>query len=356
MSFSPNHDPHDSHLPALATSLGPALIDQLQGRITNLQWFKSSHQRGGAATALATYTDDQGTPHDAVLKLPVGYHEFRWTCALAQLHTTDHAPTPRVLASGTSVGGHDLAWIILERLAGSTHHQGWSQRGAEQLIFACAQMQALAQRFAPVDRVAVVETDWEAQIERARKALRDSDLPEAQHWRVSERRVSRALPHLIRLWNARPIDTWCHGDLHPGNAMHRTAAPDRTVLIDLALVHPGHWIEDAVYLERQFWATEAPPDEDPDVKLASVSQGRVNYKGLFGVHPVTLMGKFRRQLGLTTEGDYGLVASVRRVLMAACAPAHLVAEGNPAYLRAALNVIDRVLPTIEHAHEPGHRG
>ncbi len=25
------------------------------------------------------------------------------------------------------------------------------------------------------------------------------------------------------------------------------------VLVDLALVHPGHWVEDALYLERQYW-------------------------------------------------------------------------------------------------------
>jgi aminoglycoside phosphotransferase (APT) family kinase protein len=177
--------------------------------------------------------------------------------------------------------------------------------------------------------------DWEAQIERARRIARESALPEAHHWKESVRKVQRALPHLTALWASRPIDTWCHGDLHPGNAMHRAGrhhhatGRDPCVLIDLALVHSGHWIEDAVYLERQFWAKP---------------------EGLFGVHTVTLMARCRRELGLKTEGDYGMVANLRRVLMAACAPAHLAAEGNPKYLHAALETIDRVLPQVAHAH------
>jgi len=145
------------------------------------------------------------------------------------------------------------------------------------------------------------------------------------------------LPHLVGLWAMRPINAWCHGDLHPGNAMRRDLvgaggsgegrAP--CVLIDLALVHPGHWVEDAIYLERQFWGKP---------------------EGLFGIHIVSLLAKFRREAGLKTDGDYGLVANVRRVLMAACAPAHLAAEGNPKYLHAALETIDRVLPQVAHAH------
>lgn len=59
------------------------------------------------------------------------------------------------------------------------------------------------------------------------------------------------------MWESRPRDTWCHGDLHPGNAMRRdlgNGQRGRCVLLDLAFVHPGHWVEDAVYIERQFWA------------------------------------------------------------------------------------------------------
>jgi hypothetical protein len=93
--------------------------------------------------------------------------------------------------------------------------------------------------------------------------------------------------------------------------------------VDLALVHPGHWLEDALYLERQYWGhTEL----------------------LHGIKPVSLIAKYRRERGLPTDENYADLAVVRRVLMAACAPALVDREGNPKYLHAALEVIERFLP------------
>jgi hypothetical protein len=102
-------------------------------------------------------------------------------------------------------------------------------------------------------------------------------------------------------------------------------APNCCVLIDLALVRPGHWIEDAVYLERQFWAH---PEQ------------------LFGVHPVSHLARLRREQGLSTDGDYGQLANVRRVLMAACVPALFPQEGSTRYVQAALDLLLRVLPQV----------
>jgi aminoglycoside phosphotransferase (APT) family kinase protein len=171
------------------------------------------------------------------------------------------------------------------------------------------------------------EPDWDKLLHRAREVVRESELPEAQHWNESEKRVRRVLPTLAAKWAARPVDSWCHGDVHPGNAMWRMngSGEAECVLIDLALVHAGHWVEDAVYLERQFWAR---PEQ------------------LFGVHTVTMLAKFRRELGLSTTGDYGAVANLRRVLMAACAPVWVAVDGHPRYLHAALETIDRLLPQV----------
>jgi hypothetical protein len=100
------------------------------------------------------------------------------------------------------------------------------------------------------------------------------------------------------------------------------------VLIDLALVHPGSWIEDAVYLERQFWGKP---------------------EALFGIHPVSTLAKHRRDLGLRTDGDYGTLANLRRVLMASVAPLYFAQEGHPRYLHAALETLDKLLPQVAHA-------
>ena len=104
-------------------------------------------------------------------------------------------------------------------------------------------------------------------------------------------------------------------------------AAGHCVLIDLALVHAGHWVEDAVYLERLHWHRP---------------------EALHGVKPVQTLAKFRKELGLpNTEGeDHGLLANTRRVLMAATTPAYLHREGNPKYVRAALNKLETLLPLV----------
>jgi hypothetical protein len=155
-----------------------------------------------------------------------------------------------------------------------------------------------------------------------------------QHWNDLLKKVQRALPTLVALWERREIDTWCHGDLHPGNAMRRLVGEDAggfsvrapLVLIDLALVHPGNWIEDALYLERQYWG---------------------HAQLLHGIKPVSHMAKLRRDRGLKT-GEYSELANVRRVLAAACAPALVEREGNPRYMHAAMEILERILPQVPH--------
>jgi hypothetical protein len=327
--------PHaDGH--SLAAALAPALAEACGGCLGPVQWFHSTWQRGGAATGFARWREGD-RDLEVFIKLPVGPVEFRWTTQLAsplpgENGDWSHLPTPKVLASGTELGGYDLGWLVIERLDGRTLNHGWSREHLDNLLRTVAIMQARAEAIAPVSGKPP-GTDWEALIQRSRKLAHDSSLPEAQHWNEAVKRVQKHLPALIARWAARPIDSWCHGDVHPGNAMQRREVPGHEthpkacpcVLIDLALVHPGNWIEDAVYLERQFW-------------------GRPDH--LFGVHPVSLLAKYRRELGLRTEGDYGALANLRRVLMASVAPCYFAEEGHPRYLHAALETLDRLLPQV----------
>lgn len=334
--------PADAH--ALGVALGPALIDHCDGRLTDLEWFRSTWQHGGAATGFGHWQRDDGSTVEVMIKLPVGPVELRWTsqlsaaAAAAPLNGSSHLgelalPTPRVLSSGESLAGYDLAWLIIERLDGHTLNHDWCRESLEDLIHAAAIMQAHAGRLSPVG-VKPPSPDWEHLLLKAREIARESAVPEAHHWKEDVRKVQKLLPRIAAKWDGRPINAWCHGDLHPGNAMRRSLPPGlghgpRTpcVLIDLALVHAGHWVEDAVYLERQFWGKP---------------------EALFGVHPVSLLAKYRRDLGLETDGDYGAIANLRRVLMAACAPVYLVHDGHPKYLHAALEVLDRILPQVAH--------
>lgn len=302
-------------------SLGPALVEHCGGRLGPIEWFRSTWQHGGAATGFAKWRDDDGIDTDVLVKLPIGPTEHRWTSRLSSAEPG--APTPRVVACGEALGGYDLAWVVVERLEGQTLSHGWCRASLDDLLRAAAAMQARAAQEQAVGS-APPSPDWERLIARAREVAKTSDLPEARHWNEVEKKVQKALPRLAAKWSGRAIDSWCHGDLHPGNAMRRRRG-GACVLIDLALVHAGNWVEDAVYLERQFWGR---PDQ------------------LFGVHPVSDLARYRRELGLRTDGDYGALANVRRVLMAACAPVYLAREGHPKYLHAALETIDRLLPMV----------
>lgn len=320
----PGADAHD-----LAVLLDPVLHHAAGGRLGPIEWFRSAFQRGGAATGFSSWRSDDGATVGVIVKFPIGPVEQRWTAALGACEPAAWGerwaralPTPRVLATGCELGGYDLAWVVAERLAAPMVAAAPDEAGVTGLLRAAADFQALAMKAEPLGP-RPPRPDWERSIARSRELAKAGGIPEPQRWNESLKKVQRALPLLIARWEARPMNAWCHGDLHPGNALRRHGEDEGWVLIDLALVHTGHWIEDALYLERQFWGRE---------------------KNLCGVKPVPTLARLRRERGLAADDDYGTLAMVRRVLTAACAPALLDREGNPSYLHAALETIDRCLP------------
>ena len=121
---------------ALGASLGPALIDHCRGRLSHLEWFRSTWQHGGAATGFGRWRRDDGSEIEVMIKIPVSPGEYRWTTQLSAAASGaplngyaglgDLAlPTPRVMASSDSVAGYDLAWLIVERLDGHTLTHEW---------------------------------------------------------------------------------------------------------------------------------------------------------------------------------------------------------------------------------------
>lgn len=318
----------------LAHALGPALQEQLHPRLGAIEWFRSTWQRGGAATGYSTWTDADERTIDVVVKFPVSWPEFRWTKQLGtcpegswQECETEMMPTPRVAAAGHELGSYDFAWFVVERFRGHPLSSDLSGDGLRGLIEAAVEFQARASALAPVDATPPGK-DWARLIERAQSKLDESGIEEAKRWKSALKRVVKALPTLEAAWARRACRDWCHGDMHPGNAMRRLGGdgePLRWVLIDLGLVHAGHWVEDAVYLERLFWGHE---------------------DRLEGVDPVRDMAAARRAAGLDSNGDHLTIADVRRVLMAACVPAFLEGEGWPSYVSAALDRLETLLPSL----------
>lgn len=308
----------------LGPQLQPALESNCDGRLTDIHWFTTDWQRGGAATARATWRSDDGEPRDVVVKLPVGPVELKFHTLLAG----NGAPVPGVAASGRELGGYDFAWIVMERLPGDPLSRRMEKATFRMICESAGVFYARASESTPIDE-RVPLTKWEEILDAARRALHETPVPNAQRWTNAVKKTQKALPALVSTWRARPINAWCHGDLHPGNALMREAGSSwgepGCVLIDFAEVRAGHWVEDAIYLERIHWGR-------PDV--------------LKGVKTTSLIAKARRENGLENGEGYGELGNIRRVMLASCVPAFLSREGHPAYLEGALCVLEKLLPTV----------
>ena len=297
-------------------ALAPVLVSICRDRLSDLRWFRTDWQRGGALTGFATWRDEQGIEHPAVVKLPVPPNERRW---LVQLSSDDI--TPRVFAHGSELGGYDLAWVVMERLPHGPIGRKWGDCAYELLADAAANFYASA-RLIPMGDPPK-QRDWKAQLKRARSHIGRDTIAHSQRWRKALKAAGKQLPNWLSTWRKRDTGYWCHGDLHLGNAMSRFAAPDGpAVLFDLASVHPGHWVEDAVYLEHLYWAQPG---------------------ALKGVNPAKLIAHYLRDYGLHPGEHWPELANIYRGLLAMTAPAHLNAEGGSAHAAAALEVLEGIL-------------
>lgn len=307
---------------SLAASLAPVLIEACDGKLCDIRWFRTDWQRGGAATAMATYTLDDGRTTDVVVKLPVVQRELTWTRRLQA--NDDDLVVPRLFASGETLGGYDLAWIVIERFNFGPLGTHWHDGHLPRIADAAARFHSIARRF-PVDRHHV-DDPWDDILRTAHDNLLDNDVPRKQRWNSSIKAIRSRLPALLDEWQNADSPQWIHGDLHIANAMSRVSMDDGSVtLIDLAEVRPGHWIEDAVYLERQLW----------------VRPERMNKH-----KPVKLIAQARKTVGLPVDDGYPRLAAIRRGLLAATAPAHLRIEGGRRYMDACLDYLEQTIDEL----------
>jgi hypothetical protein len=326
---------------SLASTLSPQLHHACHGHLGPISWFKADWQRGGAGTGFSTWR--MNTPSGrarevpCVIKMPVGYAEYFWTKRLGLVRTDEWdapnslaLPTPRVLAAGFELEGYDLAWIVMERFANPPVAMERTDSSMWAMFESAAEFHAAAilERSIEPERCPP-PPDWAQLVENGREAVRNNKLHDAQRWEQALAKMQRCLDDLISAWQQRPIDTWCHHDLHPHNAMRRQSDDPNSLghctLIDLAMVAPGCWIEDALYLERLFWGRE---------------------EQLCGIQPLKTLAATRESIGLPAHHDAIALADVRRVLMAASAPSFLRTEGDPVYLKAALDTLERLLPSF----------
>ena len=137
------------------------------------------------------------------------------------------------------------------------------------------------------------------------------------------KKAHRKYKEWVAIWDDRPMQHWCHGDLHLANAMTRSEPPGGpAVLFDLAKVCVSHWVQDGVYLEHLYW-------------------GRNN--DLHGHKLCKELAHHRKQLGLHVEDDWARLADAKRALLAMSVPAMLNVDGNARYVQGALEVLEHAV-------------
>ena len=315
-SPSPQPIPDDTPMQPFGSALAPVLLQVCNGQLGNLHWFRTDWQRGGALTGYADWRDERGEIKQAVVKMPVPPAEQRWLVQLARENVT-----PDIFAHGQTLGGYDLAWVVMERLPFGPLGSKWSAASFEHLADATARFYAHARHVPLTDPKA--PRDWHAQLKRAREHISRDTIANSQRWRKALKKAGKKLPGWLDAWHARDKGYWCHGDLHLGNAMTRHEPPmGPAVLFDLATVHPGHWVEDAVYLEHLYWTNRA---------------------GLYNTKPVKLIAKRMHDHGITPGDHWPDLANIYRALLAMVAPAYRNKPGGNAQAAASLEVLERLV-------------
>lgn len=310
----------------LGDEFEPHLRDACGGRLGKVAWFRADWQRGGARTGRSTLQLETGETVDVVVKVPVGPSEFLWNRRLQQYDERVAYPVyPKLYASGSSLGSYDLAWIVIERLSEGPLFALRRDDAMHLMADAAARFYLQTSAF-PVDKPPKTE-NWDELLEKARENAQRNQIHQVQRWNSAIKRVQAIAAELRREWDDRACEDWCHGDMHPANAMSRSNLPgDPAMLIDLAGVHAGHWIEDALYLERLYWPLG-------------------DYVRRFP--PIDLVAEARRRYGLPVNNGICRLADIRRLYFAATAPAFLVSEGNPKYLNICVDLIEEKLSTLK---------
>ena len=303
-------------LDSMARSLEPDLHEACARRLSEIRWVRMDWQHGGALTGVAQYRNHRDREVDVFIKFPVPGRELRW---FRRLQDCGNPPViPRLMESGESLGGHDIAWLIMERLPGMPLGGQWVAGNLRETAEAGARLHHCTQTV-PVDRPKR-RNNWELWLQRTSQALRDNVLPDHTRWL---QQLTRAQPHweqIIALWRSRQPIGWIHGDLHLGNAMHR--ADGSVCLVDLGEIRPGHWLEDALYLERLYWA---------------------HPERLESEKPLEIMQAARTALGCENGDRIQALAMARRLLLAATTPSFLASEGGRSHLEACLRIFEEGL-------------
>ena len=201
------------------------------GRLAGLRRYRPPTPTPSHSTWFAGTWVPDGT--DVLVKINITVRERFWMAAASEATT---GLVPRVLASDTSLGDLDIAWLILERLP-YTYDPAWGAAGFSPLLAAAARFQVFA---AGVDTPLVYE----------------EGAGTIRHWALGGREAVAEADVLLRHLDA----DWAwvtgvaapevmFGDLHFGNAVFRAPPPQLTALLFDPIPRRQPWPFEPAYFE-----------------------------------------------------------------------------------------------------------
>ena len=201
------------------------------GRLAELRPYRAPTPTPSHSTWFAgTWTPD-GT--DVLVKINITFREQFW---MAGASAATIGLVPRVLASDTSLGELDVAWLVLERLP-YVYDPAWGAAGFSAMLAAAARFQVFA---AGVDTPLVYE----------------EGAGTIRYWAVGGRQLCAEtevlLKHLDADWawvTGVAAPEVMFGDLHFGNAVFRAPPPGLTALLFDPIPRRQPWPFEPAYFE-----------------------------------------------------------------------------------------------------------
>lgn len=222
---------------------------EIAGRLQRVRPSDQTRTWSGATFLHGQWQATDGARAPVLVKLGAGEREVHWAQRLA-LHAPDLIPT--VHAAGQTLGGDPLPWLVLERCPLRLDY-GWGEQLFTMLLDAGVRFQCVTRRIGHAPGPADVNVDrFCALVRRGATSSPPAPGPAAEvatrlerdwGWVLSTCRVEM-----------------CHGDLHPSNAVWRTAPPDpqaRALLIDYA-PQALPWASEPAYCQALYWPCNPP--------------------------------------------------------------------------------------------------
>ena len=285
--------------PDIAGRLRDVAVNELQARASGAAMLYGTWDgttRLAHADALGTDAGDAGkapASGPAIVKLGATAREVHWAPRLSR-----HAPdlVPHVYASGSTLGGEPVPWLVMERCPYRLDYT-WGHHLYTMVMDAGVRFHVAARQVAPPVGPADVPLAWH--FDRVRRAVTNDPPAPGPAGRVADR-LADDWAWVLSVCRVE----FAHGDLHLNNAVWRKSPPD----------------PDAKALLVDYWPNPAPWATEPERRQCArggrhgtVRRGMAESRALARIHALRRHRRPAANPG-RTHGLIGHAIGVRRLL------------------------------------------